>query len=362
MHTLSWIAWVFMVMVVSLATTNPYYLVLILLGVLLVSIVAPKTNAGSAGLRALLFFGIGALTLSAAVSVINGNAGSHVLFTVPGPDFPSWMGGLRLGGPMTAEGLVYNLTRGLAVLCIFVAFGVFNAAVSPIRVLRTAPAALFHAGLVVTIGLALLPSSIEDLRRIREMQALRGMSTGLRQLPGLVVPAVIGGLERSMRLAEAMEARGYAASNPPSPMSRMAATASAPLMLVASFVWLYLDGYRWLAASAFVLGSGALFLWSWDASRRRRTTRFHPEPFPWIDRFAALLAPLVAVCAVAARTADLGGLAYNPFAGLRAPTFEPLGCFVALACAWPALLLVVRADSDSGEVQPRAALPQEVVL
>ena len=362
MHTLSWMAWVFMVMVVSLATTNPYYLVVILLSVLLVSIVAPKTNAGSAGLRALFFFGIGALTLSAAVSVVNGNAGSHILFTVPGPDLPAWMGGLRLGGPVTTEGLVYNLTRGLAVLCIFVAFGVFNAAVSPIRVLRTAPAALFHAGLVVTIGLTLLPSTVEDLRRIREMQALRGMATGLRQLPGLVVPAVIGGLERSMRLAEAMEARGYAASNPPSPMSRIAAAASAPLMLVASFIWLYTDSYRWLAGLAFTLGLGALFAWSWDASRRRRTTRFRPEPFPLVDRLAAVVAPLLGVCAVATRTADLGGLAYNPFAGLPAPTFEPLGSLLALACAWPAVLLLFRTASGSDEAPLRAGTAQEILL
>jgi energy-coupling factor transport system permease protein len=357
MHTLSWIAWVFMVMAVSLATTNPYYLTVVLLSVLLVSVFAPKTATGAAGLRALLFFGAGALTLSAAVSVVNGNAGSHVFFTVPGPNLPGWMGGLRLGGPVTAEGLVYNVTRGLAVLCIFVAFGVFNAAVSPIRVLRTAPAALFHAGLVVTIGLTLLPSSMEDLRRIREMQALRGMATGLRQLPGLVVPAVIGGLERSMRLAEAMEARGYAAADPPSGISRLAGTISAPLMLTASFAWLYLEGDRWLAGLTFVMGVAVLSVWLWDSTRRRKTTRFRPERFALSDRLSAIAAPLVGIFAVGARTAGLGGLGYNAFAGLAAPSFEPLGSLLALASAWPVLLLLPRGQSLSDEVLAAGSAP-----
>jgi len=328
-----------MVMAVSLASTNPLYLAIVLLSVLLVSALAPKTNTGATGFRALLLFGAGAMTLSLGVAVINGNAGSHVLFTVPGADFPSWLGGLRLGGPVTGEGLVYNGTRGLGVLCIFVGFGVFNAAVSPIRVLRTAPAALFHAGLVVTIGLNLLPSSIEDLRRIREMQALRGGRSGYRQLPSLVVPAVIGGLERSMRLAEAMEARGYAAAEPPRGVPRLAGALAAPLMLLAAFAWLYLSAWRWLAIVALLAGGACLGLWLMDASRRRKSTRFRPELFMRRDRVMTAASLGLGVAAVAARTAGIGGLDYNAFAGLPWPTFEWPGALFALACGWPAVRL-----------------------
>lgn len=348
MHTVAWIAWVFMVMAVALASTNPLYLAIVLLCVLLVSVLAPKTNTGAAGFRALLLFGGGAMTLSLGVAVINGNAGSHVLFTVPGPDFPSWLGGLRLGGPVTGEGLVYNGTRGLGVLCIFVGFGVFNAAVSPIRVLRTAPAALFHAGLVVTIGLNLLPSSIEDLRRIREMQALRGGRSGYRQLPGLVVPAVIGGLERSMRLAEAMEARGYAASEPPTGLPRLAGVLAAPLLLVAAFAWLYLSGWRWLALLALIAGATCLGSWLLDSSRRRKSTIFRPEPFSGWDRLMTAASLGLGLAAVAARTAGIGGLDYNAFAGLPWPKFEILGALLALACGWPAVrLFLVDATADT---------------
>lgn len=209
MHTIAWVGWVTLVMVVALTTTNPYYLGIVLLSVLLVAVLAPKTSTGVTSFRALLVFGVSMLGISVAISVVNGNYGSHELFSILGPELPWWVGGLRIGGPVSGEGLVAALTRGLAILSVLLAFGVFNGAVSPHRVLRTAPAAVFQAGLVVTVGLTLLPSSIEDVRRIREMRALRGARGGLRDLPALVVPAVIGGLERSMRLAEAMEARGY---------------------------------------------------------------------------------------------------------------------------------------------------------
>ena len=75
-------------MAVALTTTNPYYLAIVLLSILLVSILAPKTSAGLAGFRTLLALGTGLFAMSVAIAVINGNYGSHILFTVPGPDLP----------------------------------------------------------------------------------------------------------------------------------------------------------------------------------------------------------------------------------------------------------------------------------
>jgi len=48
----------------------------------------------------------------------------------------------------------------------------------------------------------------------------------------------------------------------------------------------------------------------------------------------------VAAAAVACRAAGLGGMTYNPFAGLPAPEFSSLGASLALVAAWPALRLL----------------------
>ena len=341
MHTISWVAWVMLVMVVALTTTNPYYLGIVLLSVLLVAVLAPKTATGVTSFRALLIFGVSMLAISVGISVINGNYGSHELFSIPGPELPWWIGGLRLGGPVSAEGLVAALTRGLAILSVLLSFGVFNGAVSPHRVLRTAPAALFQAGLVVTVGLTLLPSSIEDVRRIREMRALRGARGGLRDLPALVVPAVIGGLERSMRLAEAMEARGYGAA-PPSPrIPRLAGMASAPLLLAAASGWFYYQPLRFPAAIAAGLGAGAFGWWMASSARSRHTTSLTAEPFPPPDRALALASFGLAVATLGLAMAGWEGLKYNPFAGLPWPSFEAVAALIPLAVAWPAFRLLL---------------------
>jgi energy-coupling factor transport system permease protein len=354
MPTLAWMAWVALVMAVGLSTTNPYYLGIVLTSVIAVAALAPKTGAAIAGFRALLVFGLILLAGSLVVAVINGNFGSHVLFTIPGPDIPGWLGGLRIGGPVSAEGLVAAVIRGLAIMCVLLAFGVFNGAVSPHRVLRTAPAALFHAGLVVTVGLTLLPSSVEDVRRIREMRALRGASTGVRNLPALIVPAVIGGLERSMRLAEAMEARGYGSAPAPARAPRLLGALSAPLLLLAASAWFYYPWAKPYAALAAALGVGALLFWGWSASRTRQTTRLHTERVSRVDAALAVSSLFVAIFAVVGGSAGWVDTKYNPFAGLQWPGFTLAGGLLALACAWPALRLAL-AEQDAAEREPAVA-------
>ena len=329
-----------LVMVVALTTTNPYYLGIVLLSVLLVAVLAPKTATGVTSFRALLIFGALMLVISVGISVINGNYGSHELFSIPGPELPWWVGGLRLGGPVSAEGLVAALTRGLAILSVLLAFGVFNGAVSPHRVLRTAPAAVFQAGLVVTVGLTLLPSSIEDVRRIREMRALRGARGGLRDLPALVVPAVVGGLERSMRLAEAMEARGYGAA-PASPrIPRLAGMASAPLLLAAASGWFYYEPLRLPAAILGGMGVVAFGWWMASSARSRHTTSLTVEPLPLTDRALALASFALAVATLGLAMVGWEGLKYNPFGGLPWPSFEAVAALIPLAVAWPAFRLL----------------------
>ena len=331
-------AWVMLVMVLALAITNPLYLAILLLCVVLVATLAPREGAGVASFRALAIFGVLMLGVSVGVATINGNYGDHILFTVPGPQVPDWLGGLRLGGPVSGEGLVAAAIRGLAILCIFLAVGGFNGAVSPHRVLRSTPGALFHASLVLTVGLTLLPSSVEDVRRLREMRALRGARHGLRDLPALVVPAVINGLERSMQLAEAMEARGYAASARPPAAARLAASASAPCFVFAAWVWFYWVEWRWFGAVLAAGGLGLLGYWFWASGRAQQTTSFNDEPVPPAQRALIAASAVTAVAVLVARSAGAGDLTYNPFAGLPSPGFSPLAAGLLLFAAWPALL------------------------
>ncbi len=356
MHTGAWVAWAVMVMTIALVTTNPLYLCLLVLSVFVVAVFAPRTATTALSFRVLLIGGVAVLGFSVVIAAINGGHGERVLFTMPGPEFPSWLGGLRLGGPVTAESMAAAAIRGMAIFSVFLAFVVFNGVVSPHRVLRLGPAALFHAGLVLTVGLTLLPATIEDFRRLRELRALRGGGSGLRHVPALLVPAVIGGLERALRLAEAMEARGYA-SPPPLPLrARFAGLVSVPLALVAGWTWLYAPG---LAGLALLLGgasAGALVYWGWETSRSRRTTRMRPEPAGMFDAAGIAVATVLGLGVIGARASGGIDLTYNPFAGLPAPGFELMGLVVALAPLWPLprLLLHPHAAPSAAHDEVRA--------
>ena len=113
MHPAAWSAWVFLVMVVALATTNPLYLGIVLLSVLLAAVLSPRTGTGATSFRALLVFGAAMMVVSVVIATVNGSYGDHTLLVIPGPDLPNWLGGLRLGGPVTAEGLIWATVRGL---------------------------------------------------------------------------------------------------------------------------------------------------------------------------------------------------------------------------------------------------------
>src|SRR3972149_7617658 len=94
-----------MVMALALVPTNPLYLVIILLGVVLVAVLAPRTGTGVTSFRALAVFGVAMFGISLVVATINGNYGEHILFTIPGPEVPSWLGGPRPGGGGSAGGV-----------------------------------------------------------------------------------------------------------------------------------------------------------------------------------------------------------------------------------------------------------------
>lgn len=355
MHAYAWTAWVFAVMTIALTTTNPYYLAVLLLCIILVGVLAPKNAIAVAGFRAIATFGVVIFVISIGFALLNGGYGGHILFTIPSPQLPDWLGGLHLGGPVAAESVVAAALRGVAILCVLLAFGVFNGAVSPHRILRGTPAVLFQAGLVVTIGLTLLPSSIEDVRRIREMRALRGGHTGLRDLPALVVPAVIGGLERSMRLAEAMEARGYGSAPALPRAARVSAGVSAPLLLAAISIWSFAPAYRLLAALIGLAGGLCLVAWASLASRHRRATHLDNDPVGAMDRgFIALSFVLAGLAIFASGWLHNG---YNPFAGLPTPAFTLPGALVVVASAWPAFRMLLEVTPAPTAESATAPLP-----
>jgi energy-coupling factor transport system permease protein len=345
MHTLSWLIWLAAALAAAGLTNNPLYLLLAMLASALVFAVWREARPLA---RAYRLFLLGGLALWAgyvlfSVVTVGGARGRTVLAHLPELTAPALLGGVTLGGPLSAEDLVWGMQRGLRIWVLLVLFGTFNALANHYRLLRLAPRSLFHAGLVVTVAVTFVPHLLGALDEIREAQQIRGHRfRGLRSYAPLLGPLLAGSLERSIQLAEALDARGYGRTRAADvAQGRRQVVVLLGLLLLGAglFVWLYYGGAGGAAGPA-LIGAGAAALLLALRALGRLVPRSTYRRERWRPRdSAALLALLGAAAGLAAmRLLGAGGLVYNPYPLLGPPPFDPLAGLLFCALAAPALL------------------------
>ena len=84
------------------------------------------------------------------------------------------MAGVRLGGPITLEGVLASAYDGMRLGVIFCCIGAANALTSPRRLLKSLPGALHEAGVAVTVALAFAPQAVAAVGRLRAARRIRG--------------------------------------------------------------------------------------------------------------------------------------------------------------------------------------------
>ncbi|MFD9707940.1 CbiQ family ECF transporter T component [Streptomyces sp. NPDC060006] len=212
LHPGAWWVWALGLGTAASRTTNPLLLAL-LVGVAGYVVAARRTEAPwarSYGAFVKLALAVLAIRLAFAVLLGSPVPGTHLLVTLPELPLPDWAQGIRVGGRVTAEGLVFALYDGLKLATLLICVGAANALANPSRLLKSLPGALYEAGVAVVVALTFAPNLIADVQRLRAARRLRGRSdNGLRGLLQVGLPVLEGALERSVALAAAMDARGY---------------------------------------------------------------------------------------------------------------------------------------------------------
>ena len=134
----------------------------------------------------------------------------EVLFTLPRINLPSWLPGIRIGGPVTWERLSSSLHEGLIIATVIALFGAANSVTSPHKLLRILPSRIYQLGVTLTIATSVFPQLITSIARIRQAQFLR--SGTKPRISSIAIPLLEESLARAVLLAEAMEARGFGQS------------------------------------------------------------------------------------------------------------------------------------------------------
>jgi energy-coupling factor transport system permease protein len=216
---------------VALVAERGWVVAAIAVGLLAACLTAPRAS------RWLYLAG----TLSSALSVfllspLVSHQGSHVIWE--GPSIPV-LGLLDV----TSEELATGGVQALRLAAVGLAFAAYVLLLDLDRLLH---AAGFARRSVLAVGLAtrLVPTLERDAAGFVEALRGRGVEvTGIRARAKLLSPLLAGSLERSLSLAEAMEARGFGRPGrtraPSSPWGRLDRVAlAASLVLVLAAIWL----------------------------------------------------------------------------------------------------------------------------
>ena len=209
-HPGAWWAWALALGTVATRTTNP----LVLLLLIAVAAFTVSARRSPESLRSFSFFlrlGMFVLVIRIVFEALFGvDRIGHVLITLPTVPLPHWADGMHIGGDITVQGLLTATYGGLQLATLLVCIGSANALASPRRLLRALPAALYEAGVAITVAMSFAPQLASAAARVRRARRLRGRSsTGLRSWLGVALPVLEDALDSSIELAAAMDSRGF---------------------------------------------------------------------------------------------------------------------------------------------------------
>ena len=148
-------------------------------------------------------------------------------------------------GAVPQLSLIEGLTDGMRLAAIVLGVGMANTVANPRKLLRSTPSALYEVATAAAVAINLAPQLLVSLQRVRKARALRGTSTSLRNLGGLLIPVLEDSIQRSLDLAASMDSRGFGRRGV---MSRRTAAISRLASLL-GIVGLAIAGYLLLATT-----------------------------------------------------------------------------------------------------------------
>jgi energy-coupling factor transport system permease protein len=293
LHPGAWWLWAIGLATAASRTTNPVLLAM-LVGVACTVVFSRRGDAPWAqAFRLYLWLAVAIVVVRVVFRLVfGGGEGDTVLLVLPGVSLPSWTGGLTLFGSVSAESLLSGFYDGLRLATMVVCIGAANALANPKRMLKAMPGALYETGTVVVVAMSVFPQLAESVLRVRAARRLRGdADSGMHALRAVVVPVLEDALERSLRLAAAMDSRGYGRAGDVSVAGRRLTGLLTVGGLIGVCVGVYatLDGSspRYLAGP--LLGAGVALAVAGFAlsSRRVRCTRYRPDRWRTAEAVAA---------------------------------------------------------------------------
>ena len=202
------LAWVVSILVLSLIFNNPIYLLLLFLSTLPMIIAARVWREWVSLMKFALYLCLAIVIINALVSY----HGSHLLWQAP----------FRIpliGAPViTLEAIFFGVGMSLRLLAIISAFTILTFTIHPddIMLAMIKMKLPYKSVLVTSLSTRFVPTLIDDVERISDVQRSRGLELDKGKLAqriksrmAIIIPLLSNSLDRTIQVAEAMESRAF---------------------------------------------------------------------------------------------------------------------------------------------------------
>ena len=342
-HPVAWWLWALGMATAVSRTTNVLTLLALAASVCVVVAVRRSDAPWAQGFGFYLRLGLAIIAIRVVFRMLlGGQYGATTLFILPQLQLPEAAAGIRIGGPVTLEGLLAALYDGVRLAVLLLCLGAANMLADPKRLLKSLPSALHELGVAVTVSLMVAPQLIESARRIRRARRLRGAEGRVKGIVGgVMIPVLEDALDRSLVLAAAMDSRGYgrSASQPRRARTITSALVIAGVAGIAVGTYGMLDGTtpRLLGVPMLVTGCLVAIVGFRLAGRRIQRSVYRPDPWLLPEWLIVGCGVGAAAAMFAASSVDPGNL-YPSLQPLRWPNLGVLPALAALIGVLPAVL------------------------
>jgi len=340
-NTWTWIIWAAASILIISSTRNPLYLFLIILCLAIVdhSIRSYQHNQSSNGGHGLSIspvrLGVVLIIFSAVFNAAFSHFGETILFTIP-----EWVP--IIGGSITLEAIIYGVINGMVLFAILWTFLIINQALPARQILMLVPRAFYPVAVVSSIAVTFIPSTIHTYHQVKEAQAIRGHQIrGLRDWVPLLMPVLIGGLEKATLLAESMTARGFAGTYTEKYGTLVkVGLLIGVILLILGMILHLIQPQQWVSNGFLITGTFLIILLVWLIGKNNKRTNYHPEKWRLGDiLIITSLGLLVLFTFTSLPFIDSASLDYNAYPKFTTPGFEPWLGIALLILVSPILFL-----------------------
>jgi energy-coupling factor transport system permease protein len=347
-HPNVWVLWLLAALAPAILTKNPLYLLILIIVVGLNYFSLDTKSPTAQGWRAFLSLGLILVIVSVVFNLLFVRAGTTPLFTLPALRWETTTetgqtSMIQIGGKVTLESLIYGLSTGLGLMAILLIFATFNTQVDHYQLLRRTPRFLYQSAIVMSIAITFIPHMFLAQREIRQAQILRGHRfRGIRDLLPLFVTLLAEGLERSLTLAESMEARGFSSAAPGQRSQAgllMKGFIALALILLVGGTFAWSDAtHKIIGGIMMLVGGGILILALWLIGRHVQRSRYRRTVWRRQDTAVTIATATTLGVVLMTWLSQRSVFIFYPYPKLVWPSFSPIiGASLLLLMA-PALL------------------------